>query len=651
MTESFDGKKLYVRRDSKLHKWLSAQNLIENIDSNKDFLYLGETFDSPLRELNNSVDFFQRESFYFNHYAMKNYVEAALPEINRKELFIDFLRAYFDEVYQYIYNKQDSILDIANPLITDVDFLKIIAYSYDVEYVYLTIFQENCIRLFLHAMPHLIKMKGCFSAFWIIFKILQNGTTNRLNIYSLWHGTDRTSDWRYYTRQLLNAPSQDDTSVTLLKSNIGDIFQIPYSGELYDLALSIMVDVGYGAGYGFYTDAVASYTYREDNILSTHYVLEFDVTEQPMKNDSIWDESFENLITILEEFRPASRVSHYGILTGPITDWTGNWTEMYPDYAVSFKTRFNPIFNKDPDSYIYIQSTPRNIWTFKHPLLTIKVLVQVFCDNRMIIPQKIIYVDAETISIVFGEDLTGYAIVKIYNEDRFFMVQNETVFDYNLAQLPIIAARDMISYCIPENQAITNDDNTLTTKFSSNFISHTDMVVTNDYLHTQSVAETEWIINHDAGYSASLIMVYDENKNVIYPQEIFSIDDKVVTLTFTEPQTGFAVLNFIGNPIESASTISLLKSYETYFKFGEKKWLDSDIFNDLKQPIMTIGCEKFWEDSDYLYLQCTLPEFGSIDIKEVGIFDKLNRLIFYSKVEGFFKPSGIYSKFHYRIKK
>ena len=99
------------------------------------------------------------------------------------------------------------------------------------------------------------------------------------------------------------------------------------------------------------------------------------------------------------------------------------------------------------------------------------------------------------------------------------------------------------------------------------------------------------------------------------------------------------------------SEISILKSYDTYFKFGTKAWLETDIFGDLKTSIMTIGVEKFWEDDNYLYLQCTIPEQGSIDIKEVGIFDKLNRLIFYSKVEGFYKPDGIYSKFHYRIKK
>lgn len=60
------------------------------------------------------------------------------------------------------------------------------------------------------------------------------------------------------------------------------------------------------------------------------------------------------------------------------------------------------------------------------------------------------------------------------------------------------------------------------------------------YLHTQSSAAATWVVNHALNYQYPAITIWDNNGNVIIPQQIAATDSNNITITFSTSRSGYA---------------------------------------------------------------------------------------------------------------
>lgn len=70
--------------------------------------------------------------------------------------------------------------------------------------------------------------------------------------------------------------------------------------------------------------------YNDDLLLSPHYIVEIDVTDEALHSTKIIDADWHNdLIDYWELMRPVDRVSHYRLIVSPIGKYNGNWYNIY----------------------------------------------------------------------------------------------------------------------------------------------------------------------------------------------------------------------------------------------------------------------------------------------------------------------------------
>lgn len=73
----------------------------------------------------------------------------------------------------------------------------------------------------------------------------------------------------------------------------------------------------------------------------------------------------------------------------------------------------------------------------------------------------------------------------------------------------------------------------------------------NTYIHNQDTASATWTINHDMNNTGVMVQCFDGSNKVIIPDEIESTDNNTVTVTFTNPEVGKAIVllgSFDGTP-------------------------------------------------------------------------------------------------------
>lgn len=64
----------------------------------------------------------------------------------------------------------------------------------------------------------------------------------------------------------------------------------------------------------------------------------------------------------------------------------------------------------------------------------------------------------------------------------------------------------------------------------------------NTYIHSQDIAAATWTINHDMNNTGVIVQCFDGSNRVIIPDEIESTDNNTVTVTFTGPELGKAIV-------------------------------------------------------------------------------------------------------------
>ena len=66
------------------------------------------------------------------------------------------------------------------------------------------------------------------------------------------------------------------------------------------------------------------------------------------------------------------------------------------------------------------------------------------------------------------------------------------------------------------------------------------------YVHSQTSDSATWVINHNIGHKYPVVTVYDDDDQMILPQQGVATDSDTFTLTFNEAITGKAVVSVGG---------------------------------------------------------------------------------------------------------
>lgn len=84
------------------------------------------------------------------------------------------------------------------------------------------------------------------------------------------------------------------------------------------------------------------------------------------------------------------------------------------------------------------------------------------------------------------------------------------------------------------------------------------------YIYNETVGSTSWTVTHDLNSGAPLVQVYDENHEVIIPDTIVPTDNNELVVTFSNSQTGVAVI-MANTTSEGTDRSGLQFTYEQAF--------------------------------------------------------------------------------------
>lgn len=448
-------------------------------------------------------------------------------------------------------------------------------------------------------------------------------------------------------------------------------------------------------------------------VITPHYKVEIDLSTEPL-GDLYEDQNFiisENLIDELvrnwEYVRPVSKYAHYQELIAPkgIVDRVGN---SIPLYDLSFAGYFNTFFTGSQyisaggsgaeNTYSHYQSYASKTWTVTHNLNSPYVLVQpwIFTSStsqgaKLVQPDTVLIGSNNTVQLTFNESVRGVATVagstsvsgvSFIEEDYLSSPSDTWNIDHNLNSNtpsgytsppgPVVFHYDTNGYRIvpADNDMVSGPSNdSMETTFGQS-VSGASIVRRSDYIHTQNDPENIWTVNHRLNgwvivqcYGIAQTGGEDILYKEITPKEIEIIDQDNLKIYWTEDINvrGYAhIIQILRNqviysPYEcDVLGVGMCPEVLGYWKVGTG---DSEIWNpyvqnDLETPVASGTYKAIYEDLNNVYIDFEVsPEVADIGIKEVGLFNYLDQLIFYSNCSELFKPTDVNCFFHYRIVK
>ena len=96
------------------------------------------------------------------------------------------------------------------------------------------------------------------------------------------------------------------------------------------------------------------------------------------------------------------------------------------------------------------------------------------------------------------------------------------------------------------NNFIGNQTITGSLSISGSLILDNANIDSGRYLHSQSVANTLWTVNHNLEYDYPSVTIYDVNNKVIIPDEITKVSNNQLTITFASAESGNAHISVGG---------------------------------------------------------------------------------------------------------
>lgn len=415
---------------------------------------------------------------------------------------------------------------------------------------------------------------------------------------------------------------------------------------------------GYAILSGY--DKIIGITYPEEqsystgDLISPHYRVELDLTNEPHGNEYIFNENLSTrLITSWEEIRPVSKYAHYSLVIAPISDFTGSFVSLY-DSNVAMNTKCCKPITTYANRVLYRKESAAGSWNVIHNLNTANVIVQCFdLDLNQIIPSKIEYLTMNSIKITFAYAVSGLAFVlpaeNIHTES---VASSAWAIAHSLNyQYPLVQIEDLSNNSKFFPLSITADDvNNMTVTFVEDTTGY-GLTVKGEYLHTQSSSSPIWEINHSLDAFAVQIQCYDNSNKLIYPKNIALLNNNNVEVTFFSSMTGKAVIKAISKSEYSMDTIVNNINYMKVGTSGSSIW-DATTNNDIESPI---GSYKYLatltSDDNNHYIESDINTKEDMNITEIGIFDANDDILFYTYNDLLYKASNMELKLFYRIEK
>ncbi|MCK5021011.1 MAG: hypothetical protein KAS32_28625, partial [Candidatus Peribacteraceae bacterium] len=530
----------YFRKDSLYHDFLriyAKDQMLEELGVDLDIRNYVNT-DKLFSYFHNIYKSGDGEKARVIFDGMKDYVMRAVPEHQRTENFTELCNIFFDQLYQEIFDLLKNIWSLIDPMEVDQRYLGYLSQYYDMFDVDVEGATLLHVREFIRDMIWMIKRKGTYTEFYVLWRIL-TATKNILSVYERWHRKDVEgfSMWPESvsppcTGTWPNFPYYSDTQGTtnVPPSAYSDVLYV-YRPE-YDAPT-----IEGGAGVGWYNkwypdvytpDYVAPSASicpsggfmstpeapSGDNLmLSTHYILETDISSEPLDSihiltKEIWDQMHK----YWEYVRPVNRVSNYRIVEAPITDISGKYIHLYDVTSKSsafLKTKSGVSFDLEDGAYIHPQTTPSDKWVISHNLGE-DILLQVFDDLfDEIIPDNIEYTPSTAI-ISFASSQIGFAIMKRsdWSETRQSPVLDTTwKFNHQRLQMEVL-----VHYKYDDNKFYADATQLLDTVSASASFSDIEqnsaMVAIGNYVYSQNTPAQIWDIPHDRGMKGVLMSVY-----------------------------------------------------------------------------------------------------------------------------------------------
>lgn len=419
-----------------------------------------------------------------------------------------------------------------------------------------------------------------------------------------------------------------------------------------------------------YTSAGASpypiYEYGE-KMLSPHYLVEIDLTNEPFNNNYIIDEALiDELISRWEEMRPVCKYSHYRELISPISNFSGQAIQLYTSTnkkAYLFTKCCQPVSDIIDPSHaaIFKTYTNRKTWTVNHNLNTTDVIIQCFdLDQNMIVPASITLTSDDSATIEWDSAIAGFAYVS--KGEAVGPFSSSIVWSHVHDLTDSISANGML---IQQ----TNYDTIPPTVFMPLTVTATDVnemtvtlsiasagniiETTGSYAASASEELTSWSIPHLLDSEAVQVQFYNENMEVTYPYNIQIIDRNTVNATFSEPIKPNVVIKSIGLAVAEVDDIYTAINYAKLGSGASNTWdpilnnglqTDYDIVYDIDPTTGKI-------DSDQYYIKVIINTPIDMTITEAGLFDSTGNILFYTKCSEIFKPADVELILWYRIDK
>lgn len=386
-----NGNEIYFRKDSSFHDWLKnfASEIYETqyeidfvvrnyVNTDQRFLYFGEIFPTDGGKYH----------IVFN--GLKDWVQAALPENNRTPNLVEFLDAYFDQVYVEGYQLLKNIWSLRDGRECDQKFVGYIPTFHgmpkedEIPDWYLESYREYAAEL-----VWLMKRKGTYASMRIIFEVLGRNSNNIFNVIERWH--------------------TDDTGI------ITD-----YQDHIYTALYGVEApDGSAGAGTFWYSkfDTASypeGYLAADNKVLSPFYRVDLDLAVEPMTSFSIMPEQLSyGLYENWELQRPVNRQAEYNLIYAPITDLSGREFSLYdkPNSGQSItKSLDNLVY--DDNNYIHLQVENVTDWVINHTLATTDMIITSYSSAfEKQIPSSIEVIDEYNVVVKFDFPATGVVIV------------------------------------------------------------------------------------------------------------------------------------------------------------------------------------------------------------------------------------------------
>lgn len=168
-----------------------------------------------------------------------------------------------------------------------------------------------------------------------------------------------------------------------------------------------------------------------------------------------------------------------------------------------------------------------------------------------------------------------------------------------------------------------------------------------------SAASSTWTLNHNLNAIGMIIQFFDNNDEMMIPEDVHMTTPDICTVTWSEPVSGYALIDYIERVWTFDSIMNTIIN-GGYWKIGTGGSMSYKVVfnNDLETPVLSGSFLNTSEIGDYYYLDFTVPETtSSYNFTEIGIFNSDDNIMFYSVMSPLYKPSDMEMNIHYRIEK